>query len=148
MSAIAYLPIVSSLSLLGAHFFRAGSMPALAAVAGLMILLAIRKPWAARCVQAGLAFGVVEWLRTFLVLAIERMHAGAPYQRMLVILGAVTLITALAALLFQTRPLDAMYGLRTATGPDQVGTDTVGSRSGIGGNGRAAAPHQPAHGPE
>ena len=140
MRTIAYILIVFSLLLLGAHFFRAGFMPAVVALAGLVILLAIRRPWAARCVQAGLAFGVVEWLRTLVVLVIERMHSGAPYQRMLVILSAVTLITVFAALLFQTRSLGGIYGLRSATDPDPAGSKS--------GTARVPTPHQRSRSPK
>lgn len=120
MTAVAFVPIVLSLLLLGAHFFRAGS-PVLAAAAVLLVAaLAIPRPWAARIVQAGLALGTVEWLRTTLVLTAERMHAGVAYQRMTLILGSVALMTLCSALLFQTRRLSTVYRL---TGPDNDVTD-------------------------
>jgi len=125
MTALAFFPIVFSLLLLGAHFFRVGAVPAVAAVVVLMVLLVIRKPWAARLVQAGLVFGLVEWLRTLIILTIERIHAGLPYQRMLIILGAVALTALISALLFQTRSLRRIYGLRVDkdTGKDTPGDD-------------------------
>jgi len=108
---ISYVPIVLSLLVLGAHFFRSGDLVLVAAAMLLIPALAIRRPWAARLVQAGLALGAIEWLRTIMILTAERMHAGAPYQRMLMILGPVAIITLISALLFQTRSLGRIYGL-------------------------------------
>lgn len=116
MIVITYVPIVLSLLALGAHFFRSGDLVLVAAAALLIPALAIRRPWAARLVQAGLAFGVIEWLRTTMILTAERMHADAPYQRMLLILVAVATITLISALLFQTRSLGRIYGLDTPEG--------------------------------
>lgn len=112
MVVITYVPIVVSLILLGAHFLRSGNLVLLAAATLLIPALAIRRPWAARLVQAGLAFGAIEWLRTAMILAAERMHAGVPYERMLMILGTVALMALVSALLFQTRSLGGIYGLR------------------------------------
>ncbi|MGD8975989.1 MAG: hypothetical protein PVG91_00180 [Gammaproteobacteria bacterium] len=111
VTVIIYVPIVLSLLVLGAHFFRSGDPVLLAAATLLIPTLAIRRPWAARLVQAGLALGAIEWLRTTMILTAERMHAGAPYQRMLLILGTVAMITLISALLFQTRSLGRIYGL-------------------------------------
>ncbi|MGB5622387.1 MAG: hypothetical protein WBN65_07835 [Gammaproteobacteria bacterium] len=112
ITVLAYVPIILSLLLLCAHFFRSGDMLLLAAVAALVPALAIRKAWLARTVQFALVFGVFEWLRTGMILAAERVHAGVPYQRMLWILGAVAAVTLISALLFQTRTLGNIYGLR------------------------------------
>jgi len=112
ITVLAYLPIVLSLLLLCAHFFRSGDLLLLAVVAALIPALAIRKAWLARTVQFALVFGMLEWMRTGMILAAERVHAGAPYQRMLWILGAVAAVTLVSALLFQTRTLGKIYGLR------------------------------------
>ena len=114
ITVLAYVPIVLSLLLLCAHFFRSGDMLLLAVVAALIPALAIRKAWLARTVQFVLVFGMLEWLRTGMILAAERVHAGAPYQRMLWILGAVAALTMIAALLFQTRTLGTLYNLKHA----------------------------------
>lgn len=114
MTAVAFVPIVLSLLLLGAHFYRAGNLVLAAAAVLLVAALAIPRPWSARIVQAGLALGTVEWLRATLVLTAERMHAGVPYQRMTLILGSVALMTLCSALLFQTRRLSRVYRLTRA----------------------------------
>jgi len=111
LTALLLFPVVLSLLVMGAHFLRAGQVLPLVAVPVMLVLLAVRKPWAARVVQAGLLLGAVEWIRTLVQLANARAAAGEPATRMVVILGVVVAVTALSALLFQTKTLRRMYGL-------------------------------------
>jgi len=92
-----------ALLLLGAHFFRAGFVPLAAACAVLLVLLFVRSPWSSRVLQGALALGTLEWLRTAWDFASARAAAGQPYTRLLVILGCVALLTALAAWLLRSR---------------------------------------------
>jgi hypothetical protein len=86
-----------ALLLLAAHFFRAGLVPLAGLGAALVVLLFVRAPWAARVLQVALALGTLEWLRTAWVFAAARAAADQPYARLLVILGTVAAVTALAA---------------------------------------------------
>ena len=92
-----------ALVLLGAHFFRAGLVPLTAVCLALLALLFVRTPWAARTLQVALALGTLEWLRTAWLFASARAEFGQPYGRLLVILGSVALVTALAALVLGKR---------------------------------------------
>lgn len=103
------IPVVLSLLVLGAHFYREGSVVLLAGVLFLLAVLAIRRPVSARLVQAGLVIGTVEWLWTLFVLVSQRMEAGAPATRLVLILGGVAAFTLLSALAFETRSLRRMY---------------------------------------
>lgn len=98
-----------ALLLLGAHFFRAGLVPLAAACAALLALLFVRAAWSARVLQGALALGTLEWLRTAWVFASARAAAGQPYTRLLVILGGVALVTALAAWLLRSRAARAHF---------------------------------------
>ena len=70
----------------------------LAALAILLAgLLAVPRPWAARTLQVVLAVAVIEWILTTVGLAQLRLRHDEPYVRLAVILGSVTLFTALAA---------------------------------------------------
>jgi hypothetical protein len=104
-----------ALLLLAAHFFhaRAGFVAALCIL--LVALLFVPRAWAARIVQVVLAAGAVEWVLTAYTLAHSRMQHGEPYLRLLVILGAVAVFTAVAAALFQHPTLRARFGLRRGT---------------------------------
>jgi len=111
LAALQLVPVVLSLLVLGAHFLRAGNVSAVVVVLVLLGLLAVRRPWAARAVQIGLALGAVEWVWTLWRLVDARMAAGEPAVRMAAILGAVTLVTGLSALIFQTQTLRQIYRL-------------------------------------
>jgi hypothetical protein len=87
-----------ALLLLAAHFFRAGLTPLAALCATAVGLLFVRATWATRTLQAVLALGTFEWIRTAWVFATARAAAGQPYGRLLVILGLVAVVTVVAAL--------------------------------------------------
>lgn len=108
------LPVLSIL-VLGAHFFRAREYAMVALCAGLLALLFVRRAWAARALQAALFLGTVEWLRTTARFVELRRGLGQPWIRLAVILGAVALLTALSALLFETARLRERYGLSRLT---------------------------------
>jgi hypothetical protein len=115
MTALALAAPVLSLFVLGAHFLRAGDFGFVAlslAVAGLVF---VRRPWAARTLQAALLFASAEWLRTTVFFVHVRKSLGQPWTRLAVILGAVALLTALSALVFETSRLRARYGLSRLT---------------------------------
>ncbi|MGB7905347.1 MAG: hypothetical protein WCF43_11675 [Steroidobacteraceae bacterium] len=96
LAALLALPVLALL-LLAAHPVHAGLMP-LAALAILLVgLLAVSRPWAARTLQVVLAVAVIEWILTTVGLIQLRLRHDEPYVRLAVILGSVTLFTALAA---------------------------------------------------
>jgi glucose dehydrogenase len=100
-----------ALLLLAAHLLHAGWLP-LAGLALLLIaLLFVRRPWAARAVQVVLAIATIEWALTAYGLAQLRLDHGQPYLRLVLILGSVTLFTALAAAAFQHPALRTRFGL-------------------------------------
>jgi hypothetical protein len=108
---LALLPVGLSLLVLAAHFYRAGQFVLCAAMLGLLALTAVRKPWAARTLQAVLVLGALEWLRTMARFVSERQIEGRPFVRLAAILTGVALASALSALLFRTKALRARYGL-------------------------------------
>lgn len=112
MDLLRLTPVVLAALLLGAHFYRAGALWLAALAVAALALLFVRRPWAARALQAGLVAGAIEWVRTLATFAAERVSSGQPYARMALILGAVALVTALAALVFETRAMRSRYRLR------------------------------------
>jgi hypothetical protein len=109
--ALQLVPVVLSLLVLGAHFLRAGSFLMVAATLVVLGLLAVRRPWAARIVQVTLVVGALEWCRTLVVFASQRLGAGEPVVRLVIILGSVAVVTALSSVLFATARLRRVYGL-------------------------------------
>jgi hypothetical protein len=108
-AALLALPAFALL-LLAAHFFhaRAGVVGAICIL--LITLLFVPRAWAGRVVQVVLAVGAIEWVLTAYTLAQVRMQHGDPYLRLVIILGSVALLTAVAAALFQHPTLRAWFG--------------------------------------
>ena len=108
--ALCLLPAALALLVLGAHFLRAGHLALVAVALAAALLLFVRRPWAARAVEGALVLGVLEWLRTLALLALERRAAGAPYLRMTLILAGVALATAFSLLAFRSRAVKEHFG--------------------------------------
>ncbi|MBT8103259.1 MAG: hypothetical protein KJO95_09840 [Gammaproteobacteria bacterium] len=111
MKRLFYVPIVLSLIVLGAHFLRDATYFGVAASVGLIGLLFVKRPGAARVVQVALVLGAVEWVWTIYSLVQVRMAMGMPATRMMLILGVVAATTALSAGLSQSKALKRVYGL-------------------------------------
>ncbi len=111
MIGLQLAPVVLSLIVLAAHFFRSGNLLVVAVVFVLTGLLAVPRPWAARVVQAALLVGAAEWVRTLCLIVMWRVHEGEPVMRLILILGTVALLTALSALLFRTARMQQRYAL-------------------------------------
>lgn len=96
------VPAGFALLLLGAHFFRGGSIVLAAACALMPLLLLVRRRMALRAVQFVLAAGAAVWIHTIVTLTRMRMQSGAPWLRMLLILSAVALFTCMCVWLLHT----------------------------------------------
>jgi len=108
---LAYVPIVLSLVVLGAHFMRYGNSIGVIGSIVLIALLMVRRPWVARLMQVVLVIGALEWVRTLYELAQARAANGQSATRMIVILGIVVAVTVGSALLFQSPALKRIYRL-------------------------------------
>lgn len=124
MRIVLLIPTVLSFLLLGAHFLRYGSVALVVVSLLIPLALLIRHRWVARVMQAMLVIAALEWVRTAVVLAENRLAAGDPWKRMAVILGSVALWTVASALLFETPPLRRRYR-RTKIQDDTPHTDAA-----------------------
>jgi hypothetical protein len=111
MNLLRLLPVILSLLLLGAHFSRHNLNFLILLPLVLLGLLFLRQPWVARLVQWVLVIAAAEWLRTAVVLALQRQAQGMPWGRSAVILGAVCMVTLLSALVFRSAGLRERYRL-------------------------------------
>ncbi|MHB1343237.1 MAG: DUF6508 domain-containing protein [Thermoleophilia bacterium] len=112
-AAPALAVVVVALLLLAGHSLRSFDLPFVLIFALLPLLLFVRRPWAARVVQAALLFGVLEWVTATVRILGERRATGEPAGRMLVIMGGVVGFTLLAALLLESAGPRRRFGLRT-----------------------------------
>jgi hypothetical protein len=111
MNFIKLLPVILSLLLLGAHFFRAGIIVLVLLVIVVLFMLLIRQPWVVRLVQFVLIVGGLEWVRTLLAIVNLRQMSGGPWMRLSLILGGVALLTMCSALVFRFKSLRELYNL-------------------------------------
>ncbi|MEO7921744.1 MAG: hypothetical protein ABIT01_19945 [Thermoanaerobaculia bacterium] len=107
MTTALLVPAALSLLVLAAHFLRGGQIVLVAITLGAALLLAVRRPWAARVLQISLVCGTAEWIRTISTLIGDRLADGRPFVRMSVILGAVAAVSLLSALALASRRLTA-----------------------------------------
>ena len=109
MTAIRLLPVILSLLLLAAHFYRAGLVMVAALCITLPFALLLRNAWIPRLFQVVLVLGALEWLRALYGFAAMRIAFGEPWLRLAIILGAVALFTGLSGLVFRNNKLRARY---------------------------------------
>jgi hypothetical protein len=113
MNVLRLSPVILSLLLLAAHFYRAGQLMLTVLCLGLPLLLLLRKPWIPRMFQLMLALGALEWLRALYGFAAMRIAFGEPWTRLALILGAVALFTGLSGLVFRNRSLRDYYAKKS-----------------------------------
>ena len=111
MNIIRLLPVILSLLVLGAHYFRSGIYFIVVIILGLLGLLFVKKAWVARLTQVVLVLGMIEWIRTLFELVAVRQAFGQPWARMVAILGIVALLTGASALVFRGAALKERYEL-------------------------------------
>ncbi len=111
MIALQFLLVVFCLLLMAAHFLRASAFLMMALCFGLMALLFVRRPWAARVLQGWLLLGSLVWVLTAISAATDRVAQGKPATRLLVILGTVGVVTALGAVTIQRGRMGKYFGL-------------------------------------
>jgi len=112
MNAVRLIPVYICALLLGAHFYRSYDYVLLGISLLLPFMLLIRKVWVARIMQLFLLLGAAEWIRTAIILADIRRQEGAPWIRLVIIIGSVALFTTLSVLLFQLKSLKKRYGIK------------------------------------
>ena len=105
MNFVRLIPVLVSAVLAAAHFLRAGNLVLVLVSLAVPGVLAFRRPWAARLVQAALVLMALEWVRTLLALIAERQAAERSWTAAAVILISVAAVTASSALVFLLRPV-------------------------------------------
>lgn len=116
MNFVRLLPVMISALLLAAHFYRAGQDVLVAIALLLPWMLLLKRTWVPLVLTVALIFGAFEWAHTLLRIAMIRAEMGAPWLRMALILGGVTLFTAASALVFRLPVLRRFYSGDSAPG--------------------------------
>ena len=109
MNFVRLLPVILSILLLAAHFFRAGENIYVYVLVALLPLLALKKFWVPWVIQVALILGAIEWLLTLMFVAQMRIEFDMPWTRMAIIMGAVAMFTAFSSLVFRGKALRKRY---------------------------------------
>lgn len=109
MNFLRLLPVILSMMLLGAHYYRAGFIPLVVIIFASLFLLLIRQPWVVRVIQVELVIGGIEWVRTTFNLVMMRQSMNMPWIRLAIILGGVALFTVFSLLVFRSVSLKKRY---------------------------------------
>ena len=97
-----YIPLILSSLVLAAHHSRGGEPGLMGLWLSLPFVLFFKRRWIDRAVQMMLLVGAFEWGLTIMALIDARQMAGLPFVRMALILGAVTVFTAVSGRLLET----------------------------------------------
>jgi hypothetical protein len=111
MMAFGVTAVVLSFAVLAAHFLREGSVIMVAVCLFLPVLLFFPRKGAALAVQAALVLGAIEWIRTLVIIVQERMAAGVPYTRTMIILAVVAAWTLASVFVFRMPRMRRRYDL-------------------------------------
>jgi ferredoxin len=101
------------LAVLGAHFLRRGQLGAAVAIIASPAALLVGRAWGARLLSLALLAGALVWLQTAVLFVRIRLSIGHPWGRLALILGTVTLLTALAPLLLRVGALKRLLAARS-----------------------------------
>lgn len=103
------IPTVIAFLLLGAHFLRSGHKILMLGSILIPLLLLSKKRWLLILVQGLTYCGAAVWLYTASVLVQQRIMAGAPWLRMLLILFGVAVFTLFAGYLLTSDDVKKRY---------------------------------------
>ena len=112
MIALALFPLLCSILLIAAHFYRSGSLLLTSVSLIFSLLLIFRKHWVPRLVTVFLLLSAAEWLRTMLVFIEQYQEADKSWTRLAIILTSVSLFTALSTLTCKTPAMQKKYNTR------------------------------------
>jgi polyferredoxin len=129
MKKLSLTLVALSLLFLAAHFLRYGQWGLCAAIVSLVALLFSRLAWVRWVVAGALAGGVLIWADTGMNLINMRLGLDQPWMRLGLIIGSVTVLTAVAGCMMLTEnvrnhfkrdtelavPLATTFGLTTLT---------------------------------
>jgi hypothetical protein len=103
------IPVIIAFLILAAHFLRDGHLILTAASILVPGLLLLRKRWVLTLVQGLAYFGAAVWLYTASVLVQQRIMAGVPWVRMLIILFGVAVFTLFSGHLLTSESIKKHY---------------------------------------
>ncbi|MCA9730949.1 hypothetical protein KC799_02395 [candidate division KSB1 bacterium] len=108
-------PVILSYLLIAAHFSRADNTILMILSLILLLSLLLRHPLIVLVTRYALILAALEWIHTIFTLVAKRMETGQPWERLVIILGFVTLFTLVSTMVFRFGNVRERYGLDEKT---------------------------------
>ena len=109
MIILRLLPLIFANLLFAAHIMRSFGLIWALAVLAFLFTLFIRRDWIIGIWQVIIAFAILEWIRTTLVIVKLRLAVEMPYVRLLIIMGAVILFNLFVIYWLQRPKIKTFY---------------------------------------
>lgn len=109
MIIIRMIPLIFAQLLFAAHIMRSFGIIWAILVLILLFTLFIRRDWIIRMWQIIIAFEIVEWIRTTIIIIQLRLAMGMPYVRLLIIMSIVILFNLFVIYWLQKPKIKAIY---------------------------------------
>ena len=109
MIVLRLLPLIFVQLLFVAHIMRSFGIIWAMAILILLFTLFIRREWIIRLWQIIIAFEIVEWIRTTIVIVQLRLAVEMPYLRLLIIMSAVILFSLCVIYWLRRENITAFY---------------------------------------
>jgi len=109
MNLVRLSPVLLSALIMAAHFYRTGNVGLAVVSTSAPLILFMKRRWVAYVIPGLLLLGAMVWINTTFAFIHIRQALGMPWMRLAVILGTVTLLTALSALVFSRKKLVGTY---------------------------------------
>jgi len=103
------IPLIIVFLLLGAHFLRSDHLILTGVSILAPFLLLIKKRWILLLIQWLLFSGAIVWIQTTFSFVQQRITAGVPWVRTLLILSGVTVLTLFAGYLLSSDIVKRRY---------------------------------------
>jgi len=111
MIVLRLLPLIFVQLLFVAHIMRSFGIIWAMAILILLFTLFIRREWIIRLWQIIIAFEIVEWIRTTIVIVQLRLAVEMPYLRLLIIMGVVILFSLFVIFWVQKSIIKKFYSI-------------------------------------
>jgi len=104
-----YLPVVLSVVLIAAHFYRKGQYTFAYTLIGTPVILFIKKPFSPRIIQTILFFATIQWWMTIYKIIEFRKAFNMPWLRFGLIMGGVAVFTLFSIILLESKTIKRIY---------------------------------------
>ena len=110
MIVLRLLPVIFADLILAAHYSRAGHDWLAIIILLLPLTFFIRKAFILRAWQLIMVFSILIWIQVIVDIVMIRMDMGAPWTRLVIILGLVVLLSGFCVWWLENKKIKTFFG--------------------------------------